>query len=159
MELIQKFEKGLVVFEKTMVFVFTITMLVSMSLGIAARYLFHGISLTWTEELSVISFVLLSFYGAAFAYYHGKHLGIDNLVHKLSRKNYKRLWYVKKIIIILFLTLVMLRYGIPVALGGLEDTYSVIPIQRFYVQINIPIFGLLVILHSVFSMIRKDYDK
>ena len=154
---ITKIEGYLIKFEKFMILISSVTLLFSLSLQVIARYLLHFLSVPWTEELSIISFVLLTFYGAAYAYFMKKHLGVDNIVKKLSENNYIKFWYLKHVILIIFVLIVMIIYGIPVALSGLNNTYSIIQISRFYVFINIPIFGLFIIIHSLFAILRKDY--
>ncbi|MGE0802769.1 MAG: TRAP transporter small permease [Lautropia sp.] len=53
--------------------------------NVVLRYLFNS-NIVVSEELSRYFFIWLTFVGAVLAIYEGTHLGVDNLVRKLSRR-------------------------------------------------------------------------
>jgi TRAP-type C4-dicarboxylate transport system permease small subunit len=53
--------------------------------NVVLRYFFNS-NLVVSEELSRFFFIWLTFIGAVLAAYEGTHLGIDNLVRRLSRR-------------------------------------------------------------------------
>jgi TRAP-type C4-dicarboxylate transport system permease small subunit len=53
--------------------------------NVVLRYLFNS-GITVSEELSRFCFVWLTFVGGVVATYEGAHLGMDNVVSKLSRR-------------------------------------------------------------------------
>jgi len=145
-ELLNRIEGMLVWFEKAVILVFGVVMLVSVSLQVFFRYVIP-ISLPWTEELSIIAFVVIIFYGAVLAGYHNRHLGITNVVELLGEKAYVAVWVLKQLALVAFLVAVIL----------LNSTFAVIRIPLFYVMIQIPIFGLLSTFHALMSLLRKDF--
>lgn len=156
MELLNRIEGMLVWFEKAVILVFGVVMLVSVSLQVFFRYVIP-ISLPWTEELSIIAFVVIIFYGAVLAGYHNRHLGITNVVELLGEKAYVAVWVLKQLALVAFLVAVILLYGSQTALQGMNSTFAVIRIPLFYVMIQIPIFGLLSTFHALMSLLRKDF--
>jgi C4-dicarboxylate transporter DctQ subunit len=101
-DFLSKLERIIVKFEKFIIVIFGSIMLISVTLQVFFRYVIKT-SVPWTEELSIISFVILIFYGASLASYYNRHLGIKNFVNKLTVTNYKIIWYIKNIVLLLFL--------------------------------------------------------
>jgi TRAP-type transport system small permease protein len=155
-ELLNRIEGMLVWFEKAMILVFGVVMLVSVSLQVFFRYVIP-ISLPWTEELSIIAFVVIIFYGAALAGYHNRHLGITNVVELLGEKAYVAVWVLKQLALVAFLIVVIVLYGSQTALQGMNSTFAVIRIPIFYLIIQIPIFGLLSMFHALMALLRRDF--
>jgi TRAP-type C4-dicarboxylate transport system permease small subunit len=153
-----KIEEKILYIEKAVMFLAMATMVIAVGLQVFFRYVVP-VSVPWTEELSIICFIFVVFYGAAVAGRGDKHLGIKNLVDKLDDKTYVRFWYAKKVLILLFLTAVMVVKAIPMVLQGLSNTFTIIKIPMFFVLAQIPVFGLLMVFHTVTAMIRKDYEK
>jgi TRAP-type transport system small permease protein len=155
---LNKLENIILKIEKFIIIIFGSIMLVSVMLQVFFRYVIRT-SVPWTEELSVISFLIMIFYGASLASYHNRHLGIKNLVNKLADSTYKIVWFIKNIIIILFLVTVMLVYSFPMVIEGLNQSYTITRVPLFYVFVQIPIFSILIIFHIILSFLRRDYIK
>ena len=156
MELLNRIEGMRVWFEKTVILVFGVVMLVSVSLQVFFRYVIP-ISLPWTEELSIMAFVVIIFYGASLAGYHNRHLGITNVVELLGQKAYVAVWVLKQLALVAFLIVVIVLYGGQTALQGMNSTFAVIRIPLFFLMMQIPIFGLLSGFHVLMSLLRMDY--
>lgn len=134
----------------------------SLVLAVLAQVFFRyilPISMPWTEELSIISFVFMVMYGAAHALRYDRHLGIISLTSRMSEKAFLLFWYVKKTVIIFFVGYVMLIQAIPMVRQGLSHTYTIIQIPSFFVLVNIPISAGLMVFHTMMSILRKDYVK
>jgi len=156
MEFLDKIEQIIVKFEKIVILLSGLIMLISVALQVLFRYVFR-ISVPWTEEISIMSFIVMVFYGAILASYHNRHLGIKNFVDKLTEQSYKIIWFFKKIVLSLFLIIVMVLFSFPMVIEGLNQSYTISRIRLFYIFLQIPIFGLLIVFHIIMSFLRKDY--
>lgn len=154
--MLYKIEDGLVLFEKGVMLLATATIVIAVTMQVFFRYVIP-LSVPWTEELSIISFIFVVMYGATLAIRYDRHLGIANIVQKLPPKLYIKVWYVKKIAIVLFVIQVLIIRALPIVMQGLSNTYTIIPIPTFFVLIQIPISALLMVFHLVCSIVRKDY--
>jgi len=133
-------------------------MISAIALQVFFRYVVP-VSVPWTEELSIISFIFIVFYGAALASRYDRHLGIRNIVDALDERTYIIVWFVKKACVIAFLLIVMVVLAIPMVLQGWSNTFTIIKIPLFFVLLQMPVFGVLVIFHTCMSILRKDYLK
>ena len=158
MDFLNKIENIIIKIEKIIMLFSGSIMFISVALQVLFRYVFR-ISVPWTEEISLISFIMMIFYGAIFASYHNRHLGIKNFVNKLPETSYKIVWFVKNIILSLFLISVMLIYSFPMVIEGLSQSYTISRMPLFYIFIQIPILGLLTLFHLMMSFLRKEYLK
>jgi TRAP-type C4-dicarboxylate transport system permease small subunit len=158
MDFLNKIENIIIKIEKIMMLIFGSIMMISVFLQIFFRYVIRT-SVPWTEEISIISFIMMFFYGASFASYQKRHLGINNFVNKLPETSYKIVWFAKNIIILLFLISIIVISSFPIVIGGLNEVSVISRIPRFYIFIQIPILGLLFFLHLMMSFLRKDYLK
>jgi len=156
MDFLDKIENIIIKIEKTMIVTFGSIMMISVFLQVFFRYVVRT-SVPWTEEISIISFIMMFFYGASFASYQKRHLGINNFVNKLPETSYKIIWFIKNIIILLFLINIIVICSFPMVIRGLEQVSVITRIPRFYIFIQIPILGLLFFFHLMMSFLRKDY--
>lgn len=78
-----------------------IIIMVLLSMQVISRYVFHH-SFTWTEELSIILFVWMTYLGVSSAITYRKHLRIDALLTVLPFKAKKFLLIFGNIIFALF---------------------------------------------------------
>jgi TRAP-type C4-dicarboxylate transport system permease small subunit len=152
-----KIEEKILQLEKFLMFFAMITMVLAVGMQVFFRYVIP-MSVPWTEELSIISFIFIVFFGAARAGRYDKHLGIKNIVDAFQPSVYIKLWYLKKIVLISFLLVVMVLEAVPMVLQGWSNTFTIIKIPMFFVLVQIPIFGVLMIFHTLMSMVRKDYQ-
>lgn len=155
MKFLNKVEQIIVKLEKIIMLLSGLIMFISVALQVLFRYVFR-ISVPWTEEISIMSFIVMIFYGAILASYHNRHLGIKNFVDKLTKQNYKVSWFLKKIMLVLFLIIIVLS-SFPMLIEGLNQTYTISRIPFFYIFLQIPIFGILIVFHTMMSFLRKDY--
>ena len=158
MNTLNRIEQLVVGLEKAIMLLTSGLMMVAVVLQVFFRYVV-SLSVPWTEELSIICFVVMVFYGAALASYHGRHLGIRNLVDLLGERVYVTVWIFQKLALVIFLGLVMVLYAMPMVLQGLRHTYTIIRIPQFYILLQIPLFGVLAAFHTLMSLLRQDYRR
>ena len=158
MHTLNRIEQLVVGLEKAVMLLTSGLMIVAVVLQVFFRYVV-SLSVPWTEELSIICFVVMVFYGAALASYHGRHLGIRNLVDLLGERVYVATWILQKVALVAFLGLVMVLYAMPMVLQGLHHTYTIIRIPQFYILLQIPLFGVFAAFHALMSLLRRDYRR
>lgn len=156
LRLLELIETLIIWFEKIIMFLAMMIMVVSLSMQVFFRYVIP-VSIPWTEELSIIAFIFMIFNGAALAAKYERHLGISNIVDMLPEYAYIILWYVKKILIMLFLLNVLVYKAYPMVIQGFSNTFTMIEIPVFYVMVQIPLFGIFVVYHTFLSMLKKEY--
>jgi TRAP-type C4-dicarboxylate transport system permease small subunit len=155
---LNRIEQLVVGLEKAVMLLTSGLMIVAVVLQVFFRYVV-SLSVPWTEELSIICFVVMVFYGAALASYHDRHLGIRNLVDLLGERVYVAIWILQKVALVAFLGLVMVLYAMPMVLQGLHHTYTIIRIPQFYILLQIPLFGVFAAFHALMSLLRQDYRR
>jgi TRAP-type C4-dicarboxylate transport system permease small subunit len=155
---LNRIEQLVVGLEKKVMLLTSGLMVAAVVLQVFFRYVV-SLSVPWTEEMSIICFVVMVFYGAALASYHDRHLGIRNLVDLLGERAYVAVWIFQKLALVIFLGLVMVLYAMPMVLQGLRHTYTIIRIPQFYILLQIPLFGLLAAFHALMSLLRQDYRR
>ena len=158
MDALNRIEETLVRIEKGIILVSGIVMLSAVTAQVFFRYVVP-LSVPWTEELSIITFVLIVFYGATLASYHERHLGIKNVVDLLSDRAFMGVWILQKLALLAFLLVVLIAFALPTAIQGFQHTFTIIKVPLFYLLIQIPVFGLLTAFHTVMSLLRGDYRK
>ncbi len=80
-----------------------LTIIVSITLGVIFRYFIFP--LQWVEEIAILAFVWLSFFGASVAYYRKKHIVADFLVSLFSEKKQLQLRIIVYILVLCFLVI------------------------------------------------------
>ena len=158
MNALTKIEGWVVYIEKAVMVVTTAALVISVFMQVFFRYVIP-ISVAWTEELAIISFIFMVMYGSAAAVRYDRHLGITSVTAKLSKPNFIKSWYAKKILVFLFIAYIMLIKAIPLVMNGLSNTYTIIRIPSFFVLVQIPISAAFMLFHIVMSVLRRDYEK
>jgi TRAP-type C4-dicarboxylate transport system permease small subunit len=109
-------------------------MCVVMLTQVFSRYLFNN-PLTWPEELSRYLFVWIVFLGAAIAFRHKAHLGMDFLTARLPERLRRGAEKIVEIIILVFLVLIM--YIAPAVLSVTRlQTTPVLNIPMSYIYLS-----------------------
>jgi len=76
-----------------------------MVVAVFYRYVLND-SIYWSNEVSRILLVFISFLGSSVAYKHKAHIGIDIFIDRLSGKNKKALNFIIELFFLLFWLLV-----------------------------------------------------
>lgn len=159
-------EKFYKIMQKILNFVLEIVagaLVLDVLLGVVTRYIF-GKQVPWTEELSVVLLIWLSFLGIAAAFAARAHLGLDILMNYMDVSVKKKVVCIGHIITLAFVIIVFL-------VGGLREvnnslTYiNILPalhVSDVIRVIPLPISGIFIILFEIYNMktdlTRKEED-
>ena len=136
------------------VFVAAITFLVFVSA--LARGIGHP--LNWATDTSLLLLSWVIFLGADSALRRSDFIRVDMLMMRFSLKVQKLLYYLFYVIAILFL-LVLVRYGVPLALENTKRNFQGMEISYSWATISVPIGAFLMIITIVLKLIRRRKEK
>lgn len=130
-------------------------MLIINFINVLSRYVFKT-SWAFTEELCVMMFVYVSFFGAAVAVKRRQHLGFTLILDKMPEK---LRWIVETAItiaVVIFMA-VMVYYGIQVCQNQLRyhSVTAALRISTAWAGASIPASGVFIILRTI-EMYIKD---
>jgi TRAP-type C4-dicarboxylate transport system permease small subunit len=129
-------------------FVFLATVLIQ----IFARYL--GIAVTWTEDVSLYSFIWAVFMGASAMVYERKHFAFTSLGDKLKSPSAKCGLSVLISALILFFAALMLYYGARITKQFWNYHWVTIPaFKRGPVWLCLPIAGGTMSLYALYHIV------
>jgi len=138
--------------------VLVLGMTVVVTIAVFYRYVLDH-PLSWTEEITRMFIVWLSFLGAYAAMRENKHIGFDLLVAKFSPRFKTLTDLVGQVLIGIFL-LVVTYQGFIFSYEFLDVTmpYTDIPLGWFYYSV-FPVTGILMVAQTVISIIQslKNY--
>ncbi len=122
--------------------------------NVLSRYVFHN-SWAFTEELCVMMFVYVSFFGAAVAVKRRQHLGFTLILDKLPPALKLLFNIVISTMIIGFLG-IMIYYGILVCENQLryKSITAALRISTAYASACIPLSGVLIIIRTIQVLIE-----
>lgn len=136
--------------------IFLVIFVIATLLQVTTRYL--GISATWTEELSVNTFIWAMFLGTAVMVREKQHFSFNFLVSYLSNKKSSLLVIIQDIIIITFCVLCFI-YSSEITKIFWGSKWITIPeLKQGYVWLILPItFGSMIIylLEDIIKEINK----
>jgi len=95
-------------FEKVVVVVSTIVLLVSCFLEVISRYVFN-MSLTWTEEVALFALLWLAYFGSAISVTRRRHLRIEVLPMLLFKEKGQKAVLIAVNIVFLFFALFVVQ--------------------------------------------------
>ncbi|WP_247730307.1 TRAP transporter small permease [Halovivax limisalsi] len=125
---------------------------------VVTRYLFD-FTYAWSQELSQFLAIWLSLLVVGKLLMEDSHLGVDLLFEKLSTEWQYRIRSVQ-LGLIFVLAVFVTEYGLVYALNsGLGQTSPTLGIEMFYPYLIMPIFGLLLALHSLSKFLEITVDR
>ncbi|MCC8128187.1 MAG: TRAP transporter small permease subunit [Clostridiales bacterium] len=117
-------------------FIFMMTVVIQM----ACRY--TGVAATWTEDVSMYSFIWAVFMGAGAMVHEKRHFAFTSISDMLKEGTVKRLLSIIICIIMLIFAFLMLKYGIAVTKQFWNYTWNNIPsFKRGPTWLCLPICG------------------
>ncbi len=120
--------------------IFLTIFLITVVYQMVARYL--GISQTWTEDISMYSFIWAVFMGAAAMVYEKKHFAFTSLNDKLKNEKAKICLQIIICLVMLFFAILMVYYGILITEKFWNYTWVNIPsLKRGPTWLCLPICG------------------
>ncbi len=135
-------------------FVITIVIVV---INVMCRYLFN-VTFQWAEEMASICFVWVVFVGAASAYKHNMHIGIDVLVNLFKGKTKKALVLLVDIVLVVT-NFVLIFLSAQFAIYGSVKPTGVLRIPYTYINIAATVGFTLMAIYSVGFLITDIKKK
>ena len=125
-------------------------MVASVVWQVLSRYLFV-VPAAWTEELARFLLIWIGMLGAAYAYRHGSHLGIDLLAKKFGESGRRILHRLIHTVCLLFAASVLVAGGgsLVSMTWELKQYSAAIGLPIAYVYAVIPASGILICLFAV----------
>lgn len=128
-------------------------MMVLLTLQVISRY--TGNAITWTEELSCIMLVWMSYLGFAGAITSRKHLRIDAFINSRSFKVKKALLIISNVVNACFAALLIApMYNVVVTFHSINAVSPIMRIPKAFTFVILPISMVLVIIRTVQECIR-----
>lgn len=105
----------------------------------------------WTEELSRLLLIWVTFLGAALCFAKRQHLGLDYFANLLDPQAHKWLRIIVEAIVVLFAAVVLVQGGIILVRETLlaEQTTAALQIKMGYVYLAAPLAGVATMLFSL----------
>lgn len=127
--------------------------LVTVVVQITTRYL--GIVATWTEDVSMYSFIWAVFMGAATQVYEGKHFAFTSISDALKNEKAKAILQILISALMLFFAILMIKYGIQLAKQFWNYTWVNIPsFKRGPTWLCLPICGITSAIYLVYHIVN-----
>jgi len=142
---------------KILMAVLIVSMVVLIGSQVGFRYALNE-PLAWTEEVARHLMIWSALLGAAVAYRHKGHLGVDILVMHL-RKPWRRM--VEMILQMLSIGFfgILVVHGIPLVDRTMRQFSSAIRIPMGYIYASIPVGAALILLFAVERIVRVWSDQ
>ncbi|MBB6448700.1 TRAP-type C4-dicarboxylate transport system permease small subunit [Geomicrobium halophilum] len=130
--------------------------IIVVSANIFFRYVLNS-PITWTEEVSVAFFTLVTFFGMSSAMKRNEHIGIDYFVRKLPDPISYLFQWIRLIAIFGIILFVFIYLGFQLALDSNAQT-SILGISYIYIYLSIPLGGLLALIHLTYVIVTRNKD-
>lgn len=131
--------------------IFLITIIVQMF----CRYL--GIAATWTEDVSMYSFIWAVFMGAAAMVYERRHFAFTSLSDVLKNERIKAMLSIFISVIMLIFSILMAKYGVAIAKQFWNYTWVNIPaLKRGPTWLCLPLCGITSSVYLI-QMLIEDF--
>lgn len=124
--------------------------------GVVKRYIFKA-PLTWGYELSILSFMWVSFFGAAHALKSRSHIVFDFLITRLAEKTAKIFSIVVSIFIIGFLSL-GIYFGYQVFSGTAAQEFQTISLSLGWLYSALPVGFIIMVIHQLSFLLEEVSD-
>ncbi len=111
-------------------------------------------ALSWTQELSRILLVWLTFFGAALVTRRKLHIGLTMLVERTPRK-VQNIVMVLGYIVAIFFVVATITHGWSLSLFGTAQTLTYLNISYFWCYVGIPIGASCILLQIVYLVLNE----
>lgn len=108
----------------------------------------------WSEELSLLLFVWVSFLGIAYGFKEKLHIGVGFIVSKFSEKVQDVFDYIAKIIVII-LGVIMMYYGLEFTVLMSNSTLPGMGIPSSFLYTSIPVSGFFITINGIELLFKK----
>lgn len=151
-KMLDSFERKFVAFNRVLVAVIMVVMLVTLFWQVGARYLFAR-SYAWIDELAGFLMVWLTYLGAGLALREGRLVGFDILQDNLPAKGRFILRFLIGLVMLAFMAF-LIYCGIRFCQFGLNRETIVLQISRAIPYAGIPIGSLFFVVHLLLFLRR-----
>jgi len=137
----------ILMFEKSVLVVLMIGMLVFGFLQVFSRYVLRA-PLSWSNELLTYSFAWTSFLGASMAVYTNAHFSVDLVVKYFPPRLYK----IVNILVwigVCLLGVFLLYMGTRLAIANIIQRMNILPISMFWAYLALPVCGVFMLIHGI----------
>ena len=110
--------------------------------------------LNWAQDVALVAFAWLIFFGSDIAVRGAGLIGIDMLIKKFPPKVRKALDIIFKVMIIIFLA-VLVYYGIQMTISGWKRQITALHISYSWVTMAVPTGALLMIVSTVIKLVER----
>ncbi|APH03690.1 TRAP transporter small permease [Bacillus weihaiensis] len=114
--------------------------------------------LNWATDVSLILFAWIIFLGADVALRHGELVNVDIIINKFTpivKKSILLLWNV----LIIGLLIIMIRFGIPLAIESVDRIFNTLGISYSWATISVPTGSLLMLITiciKTYNLLRPE---
>jgi len=137
--------------------IFMLTLLISVTLQVMARYIPFFPRFMWTLEVTNFSLMWSIIIGAMVATRERTHFYVD-LIPKAVEEKFSTILETIYFTAIFIVSLVFIIYGIPFLKSGLNQTSQFTGLNLGYIYVSIPIAGIVWIIFLVEQLLRKKGD-
>ena len=109
----------------------------------------------WTEQVSRILFVWMTFLGAAVLYRQRMHIAIDMFVNLLPGPSQKFLYWAVEFAVLVFV-LVFFTFGLKLSLDTWDNTYGALDITPATFYLAAPVSSALIIIYFLERLIDPE---
>ncbi len=111
--------------------------------------------ISWTEQVSRILFVWMTFLGAALLYRQRMHIAIDMFVTLLPGPLQKLLYWVVEFAVLVFV-LVFFTFGLKLSLDTWDNTYGALDITPATFYLAAPVSSALIVIYFLERLIDPE---
>lgn len=159
MKIYKKIMNALAKFEEYALVVVMVVVTVLTAYNVFSRYVIHS-SLSFTEELVIALFVLMTMLGAALCAREGSLVSLTLVYDRLSDK-WKKIFTVIVIAVSLFFCFVLVKYGFSKVFTQMKNGSETFSLRwpEWVFTIYLPIGGIFMIIHFIENLIDNLVGK
>ncbi len=122
-------------------------------LGVFSRYIF-GSQVAWTEELSVVLLIWVSFLGIASAFAEKAHLGLDIITMNMEPKSRRFVQCFTHLVTIVFVAIVFVSGGIHEVANSITylNILPALQVPDVIRVIPLPVSGIFILLFELYHL-------
>lgn len=132
-------------------------MTLAASWQVVSRYILNNPS-TATEELTLIAFVWMSLFAAAYVFGKKDHMKMTFVLDKFKGKSNLRLRMLAEVVTLIFALLVLVFGGFKISGLSMEQASASLGIPMGYVYLALPFSGIVTALYNLLNLIELKSD-
>jgi len=118
---------------------------------VVSRYILNNPS-TATEELTLISFVWMALFAAAYVFGKRDHMKMSFILDKLSERNQLAFKVFAEVVVLAFAMLVLVFGGIKISGLSMAQTSSSLEIPMGYIYFALPLSGMITSIYNIINI-------